>query len=392
MMFRFFSVLLGYLFVAGMLHAADFISLASVLQDGGGGGAAQNLKVTAEFDSADYQPGVKATLTVTVKEGENPKSGVTVSATITKSESNLDKTDQITNSEGKAVFEVTTAKDPGDLIVLITAPNSVPITPAAKIHAYQKNLGSSRVRADFIVGTTIHHDYDADGKSQGFDATSEFAEVNYDQMWVRDKSLLHLGVSVRLSSFPKSTDLMETNGDDGSGGSHIQKADSDTDFQFTDYDDSVAGTIYFDYEPNKWRTRSPTNQDKDNPYDYLRFGIRTMADFISRQKLADNQDAIINNFGAGITFKYYKSSENDKKNVWPHGFLSATYNRFEEYGDMDPEWRWLITGIMRLDAIGGSDGWPFHLGVHVNAGKGSDDIRIFAGFRFGLDRVVSFLN
>ena len=355
--------------------------------------------ISADYDVAQAKVGSPVNLTVTITQSEVAKVGVEVDASITGGKgvfkNKKAKTSGTTNTEGKVSFQITPSAA-GHLTVLIRPKNSKDEeTFTIDTVKYEDGLGSSRVRTDLILGTTFHNKYDENGKAEGFEDTSRFAQLSFDTLWRRDKKFkVHTGVVIRMSSFPvtPSTDDDPNNNQTNPDGTENTNFVKDT---FSEFSDSIVGGLYFNGLPANWCSYSKTNRDPEKPYDVFRFGYIVKASFISRDNIADNEDTLISDYGAGFTFVHYKSkadsAEKDTENEVPMRYISVTYDRFEEYGDEHDEGRLLITAAMRLNTIGGTNGLPFHGGIHANVGKGPDDLRIFAGFRFGLDRLVDMM-
>jgi hypothetical protein len=88
-----------------------------------------------------------------------------------------------------------------------------------------------------------------------------------------------------------------------------------------------------------------------------------------------------------------KSGDLETVNYIPIRFVEISYGWFEQFQGArthEAHRRLIIDGGIRLVPLSNKI-IPFYAGVHANVGKGPDDVRVFAGFLFKLDKLAELM-
>ncbi|MDY7094429.1 MAG: hypothetical protein SX243_15770 [Acidobacteriota bacterium] len=267
---------------------------------------------------------------------------------------------------------------------------------------------SDRVASELFLGSTYGLEYDENGDNSGFGQSELVGRLSIDYLWGRDKKwALHSGLRILSSSFVSELQP-ESEGDEpmamaSTAGLFGAQTDMDgmddgeeEDSAPVDTVDSYSGSFYLHWQPG-WLSPdrySATGKDPERPYDAFRFGIFARVGFISRDSLTVTGDSTIMRWNVGLSLTHRqthaRSPWEDNTNGFPIGFIEFSYARYEEFGGMEDSGRFVADAGLRL-ANTGKGAVPFYVGVHLNAGKGPDDHRIFAGFLFELDRLAALV-
>jgi hypothetical protein len=262
---------------------------------------------------------------------------------------------------------------------------------------------SRRLYTELFMGGTFTNDYDADGKSTGFNKTAPLVRATFDTLWYhrvpcqarrRHKcdpeppagtlvpgSLWHTGVDMEVSSFPF-----------GSGNPQKDPDTGETTPGPKGLDNAFSGTLFAVYQPDRWASYTQTSELNGFPTDALRLGIFGKLGMTTRPTLADNGDSSFWRGQIGLRFTHHQTKVNqpynEQDNIVPIRFIEISYGRFEQFGDERNANRIVIDAGIRLPGLG-SNQIPFYAGIHLNGGRGVDDLRIFAGFLFKINELAT---
>lgn len=255
----------------------------------------------------------------------------------------------------------------------------------------QQALGSDRLSFELFAGTTLARAYDEEGKSTGFDEASPVGRLRFDTLWGRNRPLaFHTGFELQFSSFP----TVAAADDEGGGGNGGGNGNGETIPKFTDFADSYTGSLVLIYQPGSaWTHSYSDTSHNSNPrlhYDAIRHGITARASVISRDVRAENDDTDIFSARLGYLFTHHQTAASeatyDDVNVFPMRFVEISYAYYESLFGRENADRLIVEAGLRVPGLG-TDAIPFYGGVYLNAGKGQDDFRVFAGFLFQIDRI-----
>lgn len=250
-------------------------------------------------------------------------------------------------------------------------------------NGYQKSFLSDVVASEFFLGATFSQEYDDAGMSEGFGNTAALARLSIDTLWGYNKPwAIHTRIELTGSEIPSE---LSDEGD--------VKSTEDT---LIKYADSFGGSLGFYYFPGgKLAMYKPTSRAEKNRYDAFRIGLVGRFGIITRDTRGVNGDSVINYYQAGFSFTHHQTKseipKNDNNNAFPIRFAELKYGRYEEFAGVPNSDRIIFDCGIRL-ANTANGAIPFYAGLHVNAGDGADDIRIFAGFLFQLDKLAEVLN
>ncbi|MEM7051770.1 MAG: hypothetical protein AAF604_19045 [Acidobacteriota bacterium] len=268
-----------------------------------------------------------------------------------------------------------------------------------------ENLRSDRVASELFLGSTFRFEYNEEGDSEGFGTADPVVRLNVDHMWGIDKPWkLHGSFRALTSSFASQLGEMEMppmmpedgmNGDDGmmEGDDMMEETpqDGEDDSEAVEFVDFYSGTLNLLWQPARLTRIKPTSRDSDRPFDATRLGFFTRAGFITRDSVDSNTDTSISFFNAGVAFTLNQTAaatkEHDNVNSFPVLFTEISGAYYEEFGNEDDRhWRLVVDAGFRLANTANGIA-PFYVGLHLNAGEGVDDHRIYAGFLLQLDRL-----
>lgn len=297
-----------------------------------------------------------------------------------------------TDQKGLAMFGVETkGLDPNqarqDIRILVSvkygkAPEArEAIVLGEVIEKSPQALGSDRMSFELFTGATMARTYDENGKSTGFDDVSPVGRVRFDTLWGRNRPLaFHTGFELQFSSFPTATAPAI------GGGTNPDK--------FTKYSDSYTGSLVLIYQPgHEWaHSYSDTSHNIDSKlhYDAIRHGVTGRVSVISRDIKDKNADTDVLSARLGYLFTHHQTAASeaiyDDVNVFPARFVEISYAYYESIFGRENEDRLVVEAGLRVPGLG-TDVIPFYGGVYLNAGKGQDDFRVFAGFLFQINRL-----
>jgi hypothetical protein len=258
---------------------------------------------------------------------------------------------------------------------------------------FATTFGSERVTSELFVGSTFTREYDDKRKSDGFNDTAGTALLRIDTQFGRDREWkLHTGVDLLFAAFPSrpaATDGTST------------ATQEDPPQSFTDFADTFTGGVYAIWEPARLSTHSLNGSAGGDlrRYDSLRLGLIAGVRVVSLEEAQKSGDNTISITRLGFRFAHFRTSAATAStmnvNDFPIRFIEVSAARFEQFNGRDNDDRVIIDAGMRLFSLGGggtSSGVPFYAGIYANVGEGADDVRFFAGFLFGLDRVVKIFS
>jgi hypothetical protein len=308
-----------------------------------------------------------------------------------------------TDAEGKAAFTLQVgAADPKPMLAISAEKTGVKCVVerdrlVVEVRAYPSAFASERVTSELILGVIFQDEYSAEGQSKGFGDQQFLGQLSFDTLWPLCKrksgarcaehsgSAWHTRLDLRFSSFPV------TDTETGNGTTEAQAADSSPE-TFSDVADSFSPTLVAMYQPAGLAIYSASSSQPGRPYDAFRLGFLIRAGFTNRDKVSeeDEGDTLIGQFGVGVRFTHHQTAastrEDDTTNVLPLRYVEASLVRFEEFAGRRNTNRVVLEAALRLPGLGTST-LPFYAGVYANVGEGPDDVRVFAAFVFGLDRL-----
>ncbi len=286
--------------------------------------------------------------------------------------------------------EVDASKAPAVFVLLVIAKKG-PSAGQAQVggtvgSGFPKTFFSDRVASELFLGASFARKFDADGKSEGFNETTPLGRLSIDTLWKyesekRGHGRLHTGLEVIFSAFPTAAEANDATG-------MTTKADDNTPEKFVDFADSFSGRLILTWQPDAWASHSRTGSLSQLPYDALRWGLFAKVGAISRDTLTENQDSLIRTAQLGFSLTHHQTvdatARQDRQNVVPARFIEISYAYFEEFGKRKDTGMVVVDAGFRLARTGGTD---FYAGIHLAGGKGEDDVRVFAGFLFHLDKI-----
>ena len=266
-----------------------------------------------------------------------------------------------------------------------------------KMRTYQGTFMSDSTVSDVILGVTFQNRYDKEGKNEGFKDQRLLGQLNIDTLWSPRRKKngttkrlpfdIHSKFDVRFSNFP--VEKTPENGDNG------EKKDSSE--KFSDYADSLTGTVSLIIQPKRLSYYRESSQDKDLPVDANRFGIILRAGITTLEEVTDVEcgDRANGQFGAGFRFTHHHTDKvtflEDMVNRSPIRYIDVSYVWYEYYASMEKKWRWVLESAFTIPSLG-SETFPFYAGIYANFGKGRDDIRVFVAKVFKLDRIAKLFS
>lgn len=318
--------------------------------------------------------------------------------------------DVITDQSGTAMVSLQTGEmlEPEFLAVpLDTAGNpvnedeeSIQLTATRR---FEGDFQSRRLFTEVFTGATFTNDYDAAGKSTGLASTSPLVRVTFDTIWfnqfrAKDEksqppaptvfrgSQLHTGIDMELADFPFGEDA--PNGGDPVEGEEPEPQTT------KGLASAFSGAFFAVWQPNHWLWASytPTSTRLNYPIDALRLGVFTRVGITTRPTVAEDKDTTFRRVQIGLRFTHHQTPKSrpytDQDNIVPIRFVELSYGHFEQFANEKNTRRVVVDAGFRLPGIG-SDAIPFYAGLHFNAGKGADDLRIFAGFLFKINEIAA---
>lgn len=363
---------------------------------------ADDLELDVVFETPRFQPGrtYSEGVVVTVKLAGEPVSKAEVSAQVLDSLVRLTApgaqpgASVKTNDLGSVAFvldttNVSATNPPPAFAVQVTAKHGDKertVTRTALLGSgFESSFLSDRVSSEVFLGASLARSYGEDGKSSGFDESSFVGRLRVDTLWTqRSRSAFHTGIELQFSSFP-TTEIKEPPG---------RLAETST--SITSYADTFSGSLVLIYQP-PWRwaahySETSRNRRPELRHDALRVGAVLRVGLASRDaKRSPDGDTDLRFLRAGMLMTHHQthasSPEEDDVNVFPMRYVEISYGRFEQIFDQRDASRLVVEAGLRLPGIG-NDAIPFYAGLYVNAGKGQDDIRVFAGLLFHVNKLV----
>lgn len=259
---------------------------------------------------------------------------------------------------------------------------------------------SSSWTNQFMVGYSINSAYEDDGTHKGLTEQAPLAQFSFDGRWLVDKKApIHWEIGGFFASSPSFTGIenppvTEETTDPAVDGEVETETDEGTEDSVDDsitvskptFNDVVGSLdVYTKLTTSFW------NDDSGVLNDY--FAVGGIAGFKTRDKVADDLDAVVYYYGPILEYRYYGKDMRTNKNSIPRGKVWAGYLRFEEYGGLDDQDRLLLVGEWQLNdnEEAEPDEGRFVVGLKANLGEGADDVGIYFAYRSGFDSIQSFL-
>ena len=146
--------------------------------------------------------------------------------------------------------------------------------------------------------------------------------------------------------------------------------------------------------PDRWASYSNTSRDEKLHYDAVRWGLFSRAGVTTRGQKATNGDTVIGRFQAGFRFTHHHTAaetpEKEVINYIPVRFVEVSYGWFEQFQGNRNHSVLIIDGGIRLTPLS-NNVIPFYAGFHAAVGPGPDDVRVFAGFLFKVDKLAELI-
>ncbi|MEP4101717.1 hypothetical protein [Paraglaciecola sp.] len=259
---------------------------------------------------------------------------------------------------------------------------------------------SSSWTNQFMVGYAIASAYEDDGTHKGLTEQSPLAQFSFDGRWlVGKKAPIHWEIGGFLASSPSFIDAEDSSSeldvDPEPGAEEEVEVDTDDDTATDEDVTSVTKPTFNDVvgslDVYTKLTTSFWNDDSGVLKDY--FAVGGIAGFKTRDKVADDLDAVVYYYGPILEYRYYGKDMRTNKNSIPRGKVWAGYLRFEEYGGLEDQDRLLLVGEWQLNDNDEAepDEGRFVVGLKANLGEGADDVGIYFAYRSGFDSIQSFL-
>jgi hypothetical protein len=277
---------------------------------------------------------------------------------------------------------------------------------------------SRRLFTELFLGATFTNDYNTEGESTGFNETSPLARVTFDTLWYRQprgedpvdpvtgkarrcatcRALFHTGVDMEFSSFPFGPEAAD--GDDGNGDDNEMQQEPGEEPEPPDppenapknLQNAFSGALFAVWFPDRWSSYSATSDLKDFPTDAIRLGPFVKFGMTTRTQTTENGDSSFHRMQVGLRFTHHQTKVGaarlEQDNIVPIRFVELSIARFEEYAGEKEANRLVLDAGFRLPGLG-SNMIPFYAGIHLNAGRGPDDLRVFAGFLFKINEIAT---
>ena len=147
--------------------------------------------------------------------------------------------------------------------------------------------------------------------------------------------------------------------------------------------------------PWRWATHyseTSRNRRPELRFDTLRVGFVARFGLMSRDvKRPEDGDSDLRFLRAGLLVTHHQTHaagpEDDNVDVFPMRYVEISYGRYEQIFDQHDAHRLVVEAGLRLPGIG-NDAIPFYAGLYANAGRGQDDLRVFAGLLFHVNKLV----
>lgn len=301
------------------------------------------------------------------------------------------------------------------------------------VASYSGENYSDRVAWDFLIGTTFQQEYGDDGRNSGFGSSSTLAALSVDTAYSCDRGLcgwigrgfkrdnnavpnnpesaiLRTRLDFRLADAPVGTEASENK----AGAADVVFSGSARAFSGT-----VSALVFPAWAAAR-RTRT-ARRDNSLPYDSFDFGVGVKLGFTGRERLDPrngpkvkgdaNNDGTVDE-GEEVVSKLYDRADRvtliggmttrfehrqvaaerrdyTEVNQLPITFVQVDVLYYEHWAGKVTDIRAVIEAGIRVPGIS-SAVLPFYTGLYANVGDGPDDLRIFAGLVFKLDRLASF--
>lgn len=248
------------------------------------------------------------------------------------------------------------------------------IKPLSSLGSDTANVWTSQ----FLLGYMQQSSYDETGKSAGLNESSATALVSFNGRWFGDSgkadSLLNTEIGVLFAQSGVTEPGQEDAATEVPAAPTAPKQPA-----FTDVKDSIDSYLKITYSPDwSWL--------KSRDYrSVLAAGV--LAGLKSRDSITLDNDSVISYFGATIEYNYYPANIKQQGNQLPTARLGFSWLKFEEYGGLAHQDRWVIN----------ADYHPlkdnaFVVGLRANLGDGLDDVGVFVGVRKTTAELLDFFS
>jgi hypothetical protein len=287
---------------------------------------------------------------------------------------------------------------------------------------FKDALSSNRSFLELFMGQTFANNYDASGKNTGFGNAGQLVQLTFDTMWKRPptrwippcprqpadvtNSPMSSATTPVDQPPPTHSECHPADATVHDGLLHTELNMAFTKFPFgsatttsgaAPLENAFTGTLGLIWQPDSWASYSNTSREAGLPYDAVRWGIFSRAGFTTRAQKNDSGDAAIGRGQLGFRFTHHHSrastGSEEVVNYIPIRFVEVSYGWFEQFQGAKTHQahrRLVIDGGIRLVPLSNKV-IPFYAGVHANVGKGPDDVRVFAGFLFKLDKIAELM-
>jgi len=300
---------------------------------------------------------------------------------------------------------------------------------------FKDALSSDRAFVEFFMGQTFANNYDANGNNTGFGNAGPLIQLTFDTMWKRPRALWlapcppsqgspaktceapcvasshgdpcekptprmyhglwHTELNMAFTKFPFGESKPTT--PEPELGKRPRAESDTTPTPTAPLENAFTGTLGLIFQPDSWASYSNTSRDTDLRYDAVRWGVFARAGFTTRAQKSSSGDTAIGRGQLGLRFTHNhsaaKSGDLETVNYIPIRFVEVSYGWFEQFQGArthEAHRRLVIDGGIRLVPLSNKI-IPFYAGVHANVGKGPDDVRVFAGFLFKLDKLAELM-
>ena len=312
-----------------------------------------------------------------------------------------------TNKDGETHFSILVGNldKPIELRVTTDNPEITPKECKLEIPVPKEKVGfgSDLVNTEVILGSVLQNKYKDTGETEGFTDVSFLGQVTFDTLWKKKSFDFHTRLDLRfgskaLTDKDQNKEIDDTNGDDNgdekSSGEDSLNLDPST--KFTDYAQSLSGTVKIYWEPKFMSHYSPSSNCPGKPVDAIRIGLFLRGGILTRDTVDENDDGdmVISHYGAGFRLTHHQTRfadfNCDRVNTTPLRYLEYSCVIMEEFDGEKDQIRHIIETAFTLPGFGW-ESMPFYAGLYSNFGDGPDEIRLFIGAVFELDKLVSLV-
>ncbi len=325
-----------------------------------------------------------------------------------------------------------------------TAPQQSALLQLSAGPSHVQDFGSKLTYFQLFVGSSFTNNYDTAGHDTGFSNGGQIIRLTFDTMWrhqgnadscvnadgrpapstctgckpepttcttaagktetVRRISIdrnrmfrrgnWKTDANLEFAKFPFGTTTTDTTGTQNTKG----------------LENAFSGYGGLTWEPNAWahydrRDDIPasnasltTLHSDDWPYDvyrfalFSRFGLTTRTEAEIKNKVLGDTSITREQFGVRFTHRRSKreSPDHEDYNVEPIRFVEISVANFSQYNTKPNQRRVVVDGGLRVGALS-NNVFPIYLGIHLNSGRGPDDLRLVLGVLMKLDELAKLV-